>query len=213
MSCNESLSFTQYCPSYTARLTLPVLHCLSYTAPLTLPVLHCPSCTAPLTLPVLHCPSYTAPLKLPLLHCPSYTARLTTYKERERAEQSDAKTELFSIVRRQNIEKGSIESLQRLYRGHLHRKAAKRWALKKAELAATNALLHSAANFIQRCWRGYLGRLDTVSMRQNMAQFIALMRAQEAAEDEEVCVCVCVIMCDTTIKSYKCKFFLTPALR
>jgi len=95
------------------------------------------------------------------------------------------------------------------YRGHLGRKAAKRWALKRAEIGALHALLNSAAIFIQaravesfilskinfrmlnvihllqRIWRGYLARIEAIQTRAQMAQFIALMRAQEATEDEE----------------------------
>jgi hypothetical protein len=77
-------------------------------------------------------------------------------------------------------------SVQRVFRGHLGRKAAKRWALKRAELGAMHALLHATATFIQRCYRGYLGRVYTYKKRMEMAQFIALMRSQEAAGDEEV---------------------------
>ena len=72
-----------------------------------------------------------------------------------------------------------------MYRGHLGRKAAKRWALKKAEIGALHALLNASAIFIQRIYRGYLARLEATHTRSEMAQFIALMRAQEAAEDEE----------------------------
>ena len=49
-----------------------------------------------------------------------------------------------------------------------------------------NALLNSTAICIQRCYRGYLARVLTVRKRAEMAQFIALMRAQEAQADEEV---------------------------
>jgi len=39
--------------------------------------------------------------------------------------------------------------------------------------------------FIQRNYRGYLARVEAINTRAQLAQFIALMRAQEAAEDEE----------------------------
>ena len=40
-------------------------------------------------------------------------------------------------------------AIQKVFRGHLGRKAAKRWALKKAELGAMNALLNAAATLLQ----------------------------------------------------------------
>jgi hypothetical protein len=45
------------------------------------------------------------------------------------------------------------------YRGHLGRKAAKKWALRLAELDALMALQLAAGNTLQRAYRGRLGRL------------------------------------------------------
>ena len=106
--------------------------------------------------------------------------------EREAAERREAVLELQRVVRRQKLEFNSVTHIQRVFRGHLGRKAAKRWALKRAELGAMNALLNATAICIQRCYRGYLARVLTVRKRAEMAQFIALMRAQEAQADEEV---------------------------
>ena len=106
--------------------------------------------------------------------------------EREAAERREAVLELQRVVRRQKLELASVTTIQRVFRGHIGRKAAKRWALKRAELGAMNALLNSTAICIQRCYRGYLARVLTVRKRAEMAQFIALMRAQEAQADEEV---------------------------
>ena len=106
-------------------------------------------------------------------------------QEREAAERKEAVLRIQAIVRRQKLEAQSIGTIQRYYRGHLGRKAALRWALKKAEIGAINALLNAAAIFIQRIYRGYLARVEAIETRAQMAQFIALMRAQEAAEDEE----------------------------
>eukprot|EP01041_Mallomonas_annulata_P002218 gene2218-4307_t len=103
---------------------------------------------------------------------------------RELAERREATLRLQAVVRRQQLEKESTTHIQRVFRGHLGRKVAKRWALKRAELSAMNALLHAAATSIQRYFRGYLGRVETLETRKEMAHFIALMRAQEAAEDE-----------------------------
>jgi hypothetical protein len=105
---------------------------------------------------------------------------------REAAERREAVQELQKVVRRQKLEFNSVTTIQRVFRGHVGRKAAKRWALKRAELGAMNALLNATAICIQRCYRGYLARVLTVRKRAEMAQFIALMRAQEAQADEEV---------------------------
>lgn len=107
-------------------------------------------------------------------------------QEREKNERREAIRKLQAVVRRQKLEVNSITLLQKVYRGHLGRKAAKRWALKRAELQAMNALLNATAITIQRLYRGYRGRLYTTLKRQEMAQFIALMRVQEAQQDEEI---------------------------
>jgi hypothetical protein len=89
-------------------------------------------------------------------------------------------------VRRQNLEVNSVVCLQRVYRGHIGRKAGKRWALKRYELMAINYLLSSCAVMIQRSFRGFRARNFAIRKRVDMAQIIALMRAQEAAADEDV---------------------------
>jgi len=90
------------------------------------------------------------------------------------------------VIRRQRLELNSIVTLQRMYRGHVGRKAARRWYLKRAELKAMTFLLTAAAICVQRIYRGHLARVFTVVKRTEMAQFIALMRVQEAAADEEM---------------------------
>ena len=47
-------------------------------------------------------------------------------------------------------------------------------------------LLNSTAICLQRVWRGFLGREYTVKKRREMAYFVALMRQQEAEDDEEL---------------------------
>ena len=58
--------------------------------------------------------------------------------------------------------------------------------LKLSELGAMNALLNAASIHVQRIFRGYLGYILTIRRRMEMAQFIALMRAQEAKGDEDL---------------------------
>lgn len=79
-----------------------------------------------------------------------------------------------------------VFALLQVFRGHVGRKVAKRWALKRAELGAMNALLNATAICLQRYWRGYMGRQFTIYKRTEMAHFIALMRVQESAVDEEL---------------------------
>lgn len=88
-------------------------------------------------------------------------------------------------MRRQKGEQDSTRLLQRVYRGHLGRKAARRWALKRAEFYAMYALVSSAAVCVQRVWRGVLGRQMAVLSRINMGKIMALMRAQEATLDDQ----------------------------
>ena len=106
-------------------------------------------------------------------------------KEREENEKREAALKLQEIVRRQKLELASVGMIQRVYRGHIGRKAASRWALKRAEMNALNIIMNAAATCLQRIWRGYLARVLAVETRAEMAYFIALMRAEESAHDEE----------------------------
>lgn len=106
-------------------------------------------------------------------------------KAREDNEKREAALKLQEIVRRQKLELASVGTIQRAYRGHIGRKAASRWALKRAEMNALNIIMNAAATCLQRIWRGYLARILAVETRAEMAYFIALMRAEEAAHDEE----------------------------
>jgi len=81
--------------------------------------------------------------------------------------------------------KKSCIAFQRLYRGHIGRRAARRWGAKKAELDAMLALMNAAATSLQRCFRGFVGRMAAAEARAEMAEFIAMMRLEEAAADEE----------------------------
>jgi hypothetical protein len=106
--------------------------------------------------------------------------------DREREEHRDAVVTLQAIVRRQAEEARAGIIIEKLYRGHLGRKAAKRWALKHNEFRAMYYLLSSAAVCVQRQFRGWLARQFTIKKRIDMGQIISLMRAQEATADEDV---------------------------
>lgn len=77
----------------------------------------------------------------------------TRRKAREDEEKLQAIHHLQAARRRQEAERRAVFTIQRVYRGHLGRKAADRWALKAAEYAAINALMNASAIAIQRIWR------------------------------------------------------------
>jgi hypothetical protein len=104
---------------------------------------------------------------------------------REGQERAEAAGNLYGKVRLENMEKAAAGDLQRCYRGHLARKAARRWAMKRNELWALNALLSSCAITGQRVYRGYLGRIYAKETRSEMAEFIAMIRMEEAVNDED----------------------------
>ncbi|KAJ1455056.1 hypothetical protein M885DRAFT_520998 [Pelagophyceae sp. CCMP2097] len=101
------------------------------------------------------------------------------------AERGAAAHKLRTKVRREQLDLASCALLQRLYRGHVGRKAARRWAIKRAELEAINALMTASAITMQRCFRGYQGRISASVARMEMAEFISMIRLEEAALDEE----------------------------
>jgi hypothetical protein len=107
-------------------------------------------------------------------------------REREALERYEALYELQEVVRLQKQESESVKLLQRVYRGHMSRRAATRWALKHAEMRGVNALLQAAAVAVQRRWRAYLGRDRALRKRETFSHFIGLQRTQESALEEEI---------------------------
>merc|ERR1711988_1006427 len=95
---------------------------------------------------------------------------------REDLEQKAAAGNLYEKVKLENQEKDAAQDLQRAYRGHLARKASRRWAMKRAELSAIT---------MQRIYRGYVGKRKASDVRSEMAEFIAMIRVDEAMADEE----------------------------
>jgi hypothetical protein len=84
---------------------------------------------------------------------------------RTEAERTRLAKEFLAGEKRQRDAKRSCIAFQKLYRGHLGRRAAKRWAAKKAELEAMFALMTAAASSIQRVFRGFVGRMAAAEMR------------------------------------------------
>jgi hypothetical protein len=77
---------------------------------------------------------------------------------RETDEVNEARKMLNELVRQQAMETEQVRLLQRVYRGHMARKAARRWALKLAEMKAVNNLITATATTLQRSYRGHLAR-------------------------------------------------------
>lgn len=85
------------------------------------------------------------------------------------------------------IEKSELDAaqlLQRLYRGHIGRKAAHRWCIKRAEYSANNSLLVSAAITIQRTMRGARGRARAKIVRAGIARWLTHFIDDENREFE-----------------------------
>jgi hypothetical protein len=72
---------------------------------------------------------------------------------REGQETIEAKSNLYPKVRQENMEKAACSDLQRIYRGHLGRKVARRWAMKKTEMEAYHALVVASTITAQRVRR------------------------------------------------------------
>mmetsp|Transcript_56724 Transcript_56724/g.113654 ORF Transcript_56724/g.113654 Transcript_56724/m.113654 type:complete len:817 (+) Transcript_56724:1697-4147(+) len=106
------------------------------------------------------------------------------HKRFKHLREAEVRRFLDEIKAQKSKRKGSV-GVQRLYRGHLGRKAAMRWATKKAELEAILALMHGSATTLQRAFRGFVGRMDAAEKRAEMAEFIAMMRMEESAAEEE----------------------------
>jgi len=106
------------------------------------------------------------------------------HKRFKHLREAEVRRFLDEIKAQKSKRKGSV-GVQRLYRGHLGRKAAMRWATKRAELEAILALMHGSATTLQRAFRGFVGRMDAAEKRAEMAEFIAMMRMEESAAEEE----------------------------
>ena len=106
-------------------------------------------------------------------------------RKRLAKERAEAASKLHEKVRREKRELQACAKLQAFYRGHLGRKAARRWAVKRAELEAMNALMTASAITIERVFRGYMGRIAASVARMEMAEFISMIRLEEAQADED----------------------------
>ena len=104
---------------------------------------------------------------------------------RAEAEQMRLRKKLWAETRQAKREALGAVLLQKLYRGHIGRKIAAKWKLRRAEIDAMRALHLAAGITIQRVYRGRIGRMIAEERRIELAEFIASIRAEEAAEEEE----------------------------
>jgi hypothetical protein len=110
-----------------------------------------------------------------------YTRRLL----READEVAEARLTLLEMVREQARESRYVRLIQRFYRGHVARKASRRWALKLAEMKALHLLMSAAALTLQRFYRGHLGRDQARRKRAGFGYFVNLMRVEESKDQQE----------------------------
>jgi len=74
--------------------------------------------------------------------------------------------------------------IQRIYRGHLGRKAANRWINTKADITALHALSTACAIAISRIWRGYIARKRAAHFKRQMTEYILRIREADEEFDE-----------------------------
>lgn len=98
--------------------------------------------------------------------------------------QQKAKIRIWECKKRQN-EQALANSVQRVFRGYLGRKAARQVAQEKARADFAEALVNDSATDIARVWRGYCGRLDAGYLRAEMAKFLFAIREEEVRDEEE----------------------------
>ena len=82
------------------------------------------------------------------------------------------------------LEQASVVVLQRYYRGHIGRKAARRWKYKYQDILALYALCNASAITITRIWRGFLARQEASLLRKQMAVYILELREADLREEE-----------------------------
>ncbi|KAJ0399367.1 hypothetical protein P43SY_009681 [Pythium insidiosum] len=100
--------------------------------------------------------------------------RVAIYRRRMVQEHQKVKRERHAAIQ-----------IQRMYRGHMGRKAGRRWMIRRREIDAQRALDNAAAVTLQRAYRGRLGRMKAEERRIELAEFISQIRAEEAIAEEE----------------------------
>lgn len=88
----------------------------------------------------------------------------------------------FLAMERRELD--ATQLIQQMYRGHIGRKASKRWSAKRAEYNATNSLMVAAAVTVQRLMRGSWGRTRAQTIRAGIARWLACLFDDESREFE-----------------------------
>ena len=76
-------------------------------------------------------------------------------------------------------------NVQRVYRGYLGRKIVEQLKIDEEAVKSAEVFLNECATEIGRAWRGYCGRRDAERLRRDMAEFLFVLREQEAKTEEE----------------------------
>lgn len=108
----------------------------------------------------------------------------TSRQVRKEKEQAEVLADFAGFLAVEKRELDATQLIQRMYRGHIGRKAAQRWIAKRAEYNATNSLMVSAAVTIQRLMRGYWGRNRAKTVRAGIARWLAHLFDDEEREFE-----------------------------
>ncbi|CAM9473461.1 unnamed protein product [Chrysoparadoxa australica] len=82
-------------------------------------------------------------------------------------------------------ERAATLVLQRIYRGHLGRKAAETWIAHRLEMQALHMLMQCSALTMQRAYRGYRGRARATRVRCRITLFLAKLADEGAVEYKE----------------------------
>ncbi|TMW64502.1 hypothetical protein Poli38472_011382 [Pythium oligandrum] len=114
-------------------------------------------------------------------------ARIGMARKQKLQEQQVAAYRRRMVLENQKAKREARAALyiQRMYRGHMGRRAGKKWMIRRREIDAQRALDNAAAVMLQRAYRGRLGRLKAEERRIELAEFISQVRADEAIEEEE----------------------------
>lgn len=103
---------------------------------------------------------------------------------RKEKEQADVIADFAGFLAIEKKELDAALIVQRVYRGHIGRKAGHRWKAKRAEFNATNSLMVSAAVTIQRLARGSSGRIRAKTIRAGIARWLTHLFDDENREFE-----------------------------
>ncbi|KAG5177552.1 hypothetical protein JKP88DRAFT_265019 [Tribonema minus] len=99
-----------------------------------------------------------------------------------REERQRTRANFAGSLRQERKEREAALLLQRAVRGHIGRKAGRRWLKRRRELLALNALMHAAALALQRVFRGWRARRHATAVRVRLAKWVMAVADEEAEE-------------------------------